>query len=299
MSNKLIHALSNIALASCSKEEASSCARQLRVAALRCLETLIGTFNRKVYIPGETREQEKMRYFFITQGNSANDLTMINIGEIGSLMAIVLVSNKAHESEVRKMAEKNFLVGVSQDDWEKQLWVLKMLKQSLLNDPNTLTNSSAEGILAPPSQLTSVIVSTLREHESNARHTDASCSASLTLKDQHATDPTTDGKMPDSGIAQPLAVKEVATSQTHEAGLRSSIEESKDCDHVNPQDVDQSIDPANEQDKPSSLSKPAYEAAIENSVNLAVPSQDKQCIFYQDLLAQDSKAVAQVASFPE
>lgn len=69
LSNKLIHDLINIAIDSCDEQQCNAVPYELRFAALRALGNMGGMLAKKVYIPGESREHEKIRNFFISQGN--------------------------------------------------------------------------------------------------------------------------------------------------------------------------------------------------------------------------------------
>ena len=68
MCNKIIHDLINIAISSCDEKEIDTYCKELRIAALKSLQTLAKLPSAKTYIPGETREQFKVRYFFLSQG---------------------------------------------------------------------------------------------------------------------------------------------------------------------------------------------------------------------------------------
>jgi len=66
--NKLIHDLIQIILSTCDEKTLEEYDKEMRVLALACLENLGGIFNRKIFIPGETRELDKIRRFFMAQG---------------------------------------------------------------------------------------------------------------------------------------------------------------------------------------------------------------------------------------
>mgnify|MGYP000885028939 CR=1 FL=1 len=68
--NRIIHDLISIALSSCDEKEIGEYHKELRVAAIKCLVTLAGLPGKKMYIPGETKEQLKTLFFFLSQGNS-------------------------------------------------------------------------------------------------------------------------------------------------------------------------------------------------------------------------------------
>ena len=68
--NKLIHDLINIAIGACDEKECDKSTHRLRLTALRALGNVGGMMNKKTYIPGESRENEKIRQFFISQGRN-------------------------------------------------------------------------------------------------------------------------------------------------------------------------------------------------------------------------------------
>lgn len=66
--DRIIHALSNIALSACDEVKARDYDPALMTQVIRCLCSFAGKYNRRNYIPGETRDNDKLRSFFITQG---------------------------------------------------------------------------------------------------------------------------------------------------------------------------------------------------------------------------------------
>lgn len=124
--NKIIHDLVNLALLSCDENECKITPLELRLAALRCLENIGNLNTKKLYIPGESKELERIRNFFISQG---------------ALMAILVLSKKAVEEEVRKTAEKAFSLSIDTFDWENQISILQSFKQyQEERRPNLITN---------------------------------------------------------------------------------------------------------------------------------------------------------------
>lgn len=90
------------------------------MATLKCLVNLGCVFNRKVFIPGETREATKLRSFFIAQGG---------------IIALWIISQKSLDAEMREYCSKNFLNHLEFSDWEKQLQVLDLA----MHMPNTIS----------------------------------------------------------------------------------------------------------------------------------------------------------------
>lgn len=88
--------------------------------ALKCLEGLSGVDTRKLYIPGETKEISKFRYFFISQGGVAS---------------IWIISQFSQDQELRKMAMDGLINNLSMKDWNIQLNAMKALK-SRHEDPS-------------------------------------------------------------------------------------------------------------------------------------------------------------------
>ena len=66
--DKMIHALVRITLAACDSAKAQNYDPQVIHLAAQCLGALAGKYDRKKYIPGQTRDQDKVRDFLINQG---------------------------------------------------------------------------------------------------------------------------------------------------------------------------------------------------------------------------------------
>lgn len=114
MCNRIIHDLINIAISSCEEREVGAYHKDLRIAAIKSLITLAGVPSKKAYVPGETREQLKTLFFFLSQG--------------GAIVFIIL-SKMALEEDIKQMAEKEFLGTLEMFEWEKQLEILETFKQ--------------------------------------------------------------------------------------------------------------------------------------------------------------------------
>lgn len=82
------------------------------MVTLKCLVNLGGIFNRKHYIPGETRDASKLRSFFIAQGGIA---------------AIWMISQKSLDKDMKEYCCKHFLNCLEISDWERQLHMLELL----------------------------------------------------------------------------------------------------------------------------------------------------------------------------
>jgi hypothetical protein len=115
MCNKIVHDLVTICLTSCMEKTLQDHHPNLRLSALNLLEVLAGIDSRKIYIPGETRELEKIRNFFIAQGGMA---------------AVYLISQKSLDDNLKTIAQKEILNLFDMTDWEKVSLILDMVKQS-------------------------------------------------------------------------------------------------------------------------------------------------------------------------
>jgi len=99
-------------LASCDEKEIQNHDKSFLIATLKCLINLGGIFNRKNYIPGETRDASKLRSFFIAQGGIA---------------AIWIISQKSLDKDMKEYCNKHFLNWLEISDWERQLQMLELL----------------------------------------------------------------------------------------------------------------------------------------------------------------------------
>lgn len=66
--NQIIHSMSKIAICACDEEKAKNYDPQVLKLVITCLCYLAGTYNRRNYIPTETRENDKLRSYFISMG---------------------------------------------------------------------------------------------------------------------------------------------------------------------------------------------------------------------------------------
>lgn len=121
--NHLIQNLITLCLSSCEEKAAQDHSKGFLLATLKCLVNLGCVFNRKLYIPGETREATKLRSFFIAQGG---------------IVALWIISQKSLDTEMREYCSKNFLNHLEFNDWEKQLQVLDLA----MHMPNTISGHS-------------------------------------------------------------------------------------------------------------------------------------------------------------
>jgi hypothetical protein len=118
--NKLIHDLIELCVFSCNEKTIAYYDEKIGRGSLKCLESLSGIDTRKLYIPGETKEISKFRYFFISQGGVAS---------------VWIISQFSQDAELKKMAVEGLLNNLSYKDWMTQLNAVKTLK-SRMDDPN-------------------------------------------------------------------------------------------------------------------------------------------------------------------
>jgi hypothetical protein len=71
LSDKLINTFFKIALSSCDEKIIRDFDMQLRFKSINALISFVGVFSRKIYVPGETRDNEKIRQYFSEQGGLA------------------------------------------------------------------------------------------------------------------------------------------------------------------------------------------------------------------------------------
>lgn len=86
--------------------------KKIRILATNCLIHLGGIYNRRMYIPGETRDNEKTRKILI---------------ENGGLLALLQIQRKAIQEDIRKIAS-DFIENLDLSDFEFQMNVLKKQK---------------------------------------------------------------------------------------------------------------------------------------------------------------------------
>ncbi len=102
ISKEIIKSLVKLSLSSINEKAAEKYHKSLRQAAVECLIVLGGIYNRKMYIPGETTENDKVRRILI---------------ENGGLLALIAVSQCAFEKEIRDVPTE-FLNNLDLQDYE-------------------------------------------------------------------------------------------------------------------------------------------------------------------------------------
>ena len=125
--NHLLHNLINLCLCSCDEKEIQNHNKNFLMATLKCLINLGGVFNRKNYIPGETRDAARLRSFFLAQGG---------------ISAIWITAQKSLDNDMKEYAQKNFLSYLEFCDWERQLQAVDLLL-SLQKSPELNKNESS------------------------------------------------------------------------------------------------------------------------------------------------------------
>lgn len=101
----ILKSLVKIAISCISAKEKDRYDKQLIVNAIKCLTLLGGIYDRRNYIPGETRENDQIRRILI---------------EGGGLLALLIINKKSTEEEYRQQS-KVLLDNLSQNDLEYQL----------------------------------------------------------------------------------------------------------------------------------------------------------------------------------
>lgn len=76
--------------------------KKIRILATNCLIHLGGIYNRRMYIPGETRDNDKIRRILI---------------ENGGLLALLWINNNAIDTEIKKIT-KEFIDNLDIFDFE-------------------------------------------------------------------------------------------------------------------------------------------------------------------------------------
>jgi len=128
----MIHSLIKITLASCDSTLVQNYDSQIIKLAIQCLSSLAGKYDRNMYIPGETRDFDKVRVFLINQGG---------------LLALMIASKSSLDEEIRAMPNKNcfFYLGIS--DWELQKNILERIKEGKLS-PITQEENEPSGSMS-------------------------------------------------------------------------------------------------------------------------------------------------------
>ena len=65
MCNKVVHDLIEIILAAVQNKQYLEENKTLKMTALKCLETMGAIFNRRIYVPGDNKDLDKLRLFFM------------------------------------------------------------------------------------------------------------------------------------------------------------------------------------------------------------------------------------------
>lgn len=113
ISRNIVWALIKISMSSCNAHDLEKYDYNLRLMAIKCLITLGGIYNRKMYIPGETRDNDTARRILI---------------ENGGFIALMMIAQNAIEESLRK--EPNiFLENLDLCDLDYQLVLLKKWKE--------------------------------------------------------------------------------------------------------------------------------------------------------------------------
>lgn len=109
----ILHTLIKIATSCLHENERDKYDKQLVIQAIQCLALLGGTYDRRAYIPGETRENEQIRKILI---------------EGSGLLAVIIINRKCLSDEI-KAETQAFLANLSIADLEYQLEIAQKLKE--------------------------------------------------------------------------------------------------------------------------------------------------------------------------
>jgi len=131
--DKMIHALTKIILASCDSTLIQNYDLQVIKLSIKCLSALAGKYDRKMYIPGETRDFDLVREFLINQGG---------------IIGLMIVSKCSVDEEIREMPNKSCFSYLSSSDWELQKAVLEKVKEGKYN---LISQDSSEETETPSS----------------------------------------------------------------------------------------------------------------------------------------------------
>jgi len=130
--DKMIHALIKIILASCDSNLIQNYDTQVIKLSIKCLSALAGKYDRKMYIPGETRDFDLVREFLINQGG---------------ITGLMIVSKLSVDDEIQEMPSRSCFSYLGISDWELQKSVLEKVKEGKVN----FTKDSTEETEAPGS----------------------------------------------------------------------------------------------------------------------------------------------------
>jgi hypothetical protein len=112
--DKMIHTLIRLTLASCDPVQIQNYDSEIFKLAIECLSALSGKYDRKMYIPGETRDHVKVRDFLINQGG---------------ILALLMVSKLSLDEELRAMPDAICFDSLEVSDWEQQKSILESVKE--------------------------------------------------------------------------------------------------------------------------------------------------------------------------
>lgn len=135
ISHDIIRGLTKIAASSLDAVQIQKYDYEVRKTAVDCLTTLGGIYDRKMYIPGETRENDRARKVLI---------------ENGGLLVLINLASAAIEPDIREMP-RQFLNNLELADYEYQsellaIWRYLHTQHSFSDDSRAVknTNSSIE-----------------------------------------------------------------------------------------------------------------------------------------------------------
>ncbi|EAR92967.2 tubulin-tyrosine ligase family protein (macronuclear) [Tetrahymena thermophila SB210] len=115
VSKNIILLLIKISLSSCDEKEMEKYDRKIRILATNCLIHLGGIYNRRQYIPGETRDNDKIRRLII---------------ENGGLLALLWIRKKVNDNEIKKISQ-DFIDNLDISDFELQYNLVKKWRKAL------------------------------------------------------------------------------------------------------------------------------------------------------------------------
>ena len=113
LGQKLLKMLINISLTTCDAQNYKNFDRKVQSLAIKSLCSLAGNFSRRIYIPGETSEKQKIRNYFICQSG---------------LLALLTISVKAIEEYMRNLPNLEIYGYLEQIDWEFQREIIEKFK---------------------------------------------------------------------------------------------------------------------------------------------------------------------------
>ena len=111
--DSLVQALIKISIASCDEKLIKDHDKGVIKLAIQCLCALSGQHDKKKYIPGESRDIDKLRNFLIHQG---------------SILALYIISKRSVDSEIRAIPEEQCFPYLDLSEWILQKNILESLK---------------------------------------------------------------------------------------------------------------------------------------------------------------------------